>query len=126
MISREEARTRVTRGAAHLDQVQPGWPARIDVDTFAMERCSRCALGQLYSDFWIGTQILYGRTYQDIRSDKSPEVREGFAVTEVNGCGADYRQLQSAWVDAIAARLHPVCEPSVTADAVSETVDALT
>jgi hypothetical protein len=49
---------RVAKGAAFLDEREPGWDARIDLDTLDLQAPCRCVLGQLathlddYDDDW--------------------------------------------------------------------------
>lgn len=41
---------RVARGAALLDEREPGWHQRIDLETLDMELPCNCVLGQLHHD----------------------------------------------------------------------------
>ena len=49
---------RVARGAALLDEKQPGWAAQIATDHLAMQDCGRCILGQLYGHYSAGYEKL--------------------------------------------------------------------
>lgn len=49
-----EVAERVERGAALLDEKQPGWAARIDLSTLDIGAQYQCVLGQIYDDFAIG------------------------------------------------------------------------
>lgn len=44
------APARVARGAAWLDEVAPGWERKLDFGKMEMRECSRCVLGQVFSD----------------------------------------------------------------------------
>lgn len=43
---------RVAAGAAWLDEHQPGWVERIDLDALEMRDCMSCILGQLFGGYW--------------------------------------------------------------------------
>jgi hypothetical protein len=45
---------RITKGAALLDRVWPGWADKIATDRLAMHTCHECILGQLYGDYQEG------------------------------------------------------------------------
>lgn len=53
-ITEEAVRARVERGAAYLDQMDPGWHRRIDPDTLALDSGRHCVLGQLHGEFRLG------------------------------------------------------------------------
>ena len=53
-ITPEAARQRAARGAAYLDEVDPGWYMRVDVQTMELAHASCCVLGQLHGDFRMG------------------------------------------------------------------------
>lgn len=102
MISRQEARTRVQRGAALLDRDRPGWFNRIDVGTLTLSDPCGCIVGQLIGNYddcrqqlgltWIGAVScglnITGRQAWDLA--RRP--------TRV------WTLLQDAWIEAIADR----------------------
>ena len=45
---------RVAKGAAFLDEREPGWDARIDLDTLDLGSSHCCVLGQLHGGFGAG------------------------------------------------------------------------
>ena len=107
MISLEEARIRVARGAAHLDQVRPGWQDRIDVGTLTLHDPCGCIVGQLarieggsFTGVWM--DILHGQWTEELTA--------GVGLGVFSHSQADYAVLQDAWIEAIAARRHPVVE----------------
>ena len=53
-ITPEAAWQRAARGAAYLDEVDPGWYRQVDVRTMELGDASCCVLGQLHGDFRIG------------------------------------------------------------------------
>lgn len=44
---------RVDRGARFLDEKEPGWWDKIDLETLNMKNCYLCILGQLTGDYFI-------------------------------------------------------------------------
>lgn len=46
-----EASRRASRGAALLDEKNPGWYRRVDTDRLHMWSVDSCVLGQLYSNY---------------------------------------------------------------------------
>ena len=50
-ITYAHAQARVAAGARYLDDVDPGWHARIDAETLALADGTCCVLGQLHGDF---------------------------------------------------------------------------
>ena len=51
MLTRDEATARVAKGAAHLDQVRPGWFRQIDVGRLDLQSDCLCVLGQVVGTF---------------------------------------------------------------------------
>lgn len=48
------ARTRARRGAAYLDEADPGWHTRLDAATLELADGAHCVLGQLHGGFRTG------------------------------------------------------------------------
>ena len=106
-VTYDVARERVQRGAAYLDDVDPGWHERVDPSTLELADGSACILGQLHGDFRLGL----GRSHlinlsSAPRGSLSP-VAYGFKCTsdvpdEVQD--RDYRMLNRAWREAIRER----------------------
>lgn len=122
MISQEEARARVARGAAHLDQVRPGWHHRIDVGTLTLHDPCGCIVGQLMGLATAGSfdaacrsmgiaafcdQIEFGLNLS-LSDDSEEEVRRYWARYHLSGQRAAsemfYQPLQDAWIEAICDR----------------------
>ena len=101
MLTKEEAEQRVTRGAAYLDHVHPGWHNHIDVGRLKLHDGCGCILGQLCGDYTIGIMALglvteaVPRGFSLRCDDLSPRMSRP----------ANYQPLQDAWVAAIAARV---------------------
>ena len=131
MVSLEEARIRVARGAAHLDQVRPNWFNEIDTGTLDLQSGCFCVLGQLtngaFDEVAIGFRSKYSITAEE--SATYELVTHGFSLNLHAGEVPDwineperrihYRTLQDAWIEAIAARRHPMVEPAETREAVT-------
>lgn len=50
---------RVARGAALLDEQEPGWAARIDVSRLDLESDCQCVLGQLHGSYRAGASLVF-------------------------------------------------------------------
>lgn len=109
MLTIEEARTRVARGAAHLDHANPGWFQRIDVGTLTLSSCYSCTLGQLYGGFHQGLAPL-GLTFPEGQWRRNTgAVKQGFMLAPRDSDNGDeewqgFGLLQDAWIAAIADR----------------------
>lgn len=118
-VSYAYARTRVQRGAAYLDDIDPEWYRRVDAETLELSSGSSCVLGQLHGDFRRGlsrSQLINMSSAP--RASLSP-VSYGFKC--VHGVSdevqeQDYAHLSRAWQDAVRQRQ--------AADEVSVSVDA--
>jgi hypothetical protein len=99
-ITPEAARERVRRGANYLDEVDPGWDARLDPETLELSDGTCCVLGQLHGDFrlGLGRSALFDLSSAP-RASLSP-VRLGFLcrqdVPEALQA-RDYAYLNRAW-----------------------------
>lgn len=102
MISQDEARARVQRGAAHLDVVRPGWFNRIDVGTLTLSDPCGCIVGQLCGGYWLGLELL-GIKHGDSYS-LGVGIKRGADFMDEADVDAAWVPIQSAWVEAIADR----------------------
>src|SRR6185503_2042721 len=106
-MTQSEARSRVMKGAVHLDQVRPGWAWEIDPYTFDIAHPCRCVFALLFGSYAHGFMTL-------------PADREGFRQGWAYGFDINhawyagvvaaenaYRMLHDAWIEAIADRLFP-------------------
>lgn len=106
-VSYDYARTRVRRGAAYLDDVDPEWYRQIDPETLELSSGSSCVLGQLHGDFRMGlsrSQLINMSSAP--RTSLSP-VSYGFKCIEGVGDAVqerDYRYLNRAWRAAVLRR----------------------
>ena len=110
-MTQSEARERVARGAALLDEKRPGWPSHIRVNDLRMSSCSTCVIGQLEGDFDEGWRLLA----EDGNSRRYSWLQKaqlyGF---DSDGSEDAFTLLQAAWLEAIAERLNT---PTVVQDA---------
>jgi hypothetical protein len=114
VISAQDAEARVAKGAAHLDQVRPGWASRIDVGTLTLHDPCGCIVGQLCGS---SVHFAWGLSTLDVLVDLGEHDKLGFDVgEEICPSGMSRREwfapLQDAWIKEIARRLHPVTEAS--------------
>lgn len=106
-ISLDDARSRVQRGAAYLDGMDPEWHRRVDPVTLKLSSGSSCVLGQLHGDFRMGlsrSQLIDLSSAP--RTSLSP-VAYGFQC--VQGVSdamqeRDYAYLDIAWREAVRQR----------------------
>lgn len=82
---------RVEAGARLLDQEYPGWHRKIVVEKIKILSCTKCILGQLYTQFRIGMDKL---------KIKGTSGDHGF-----NCSHRDVEKVEAAWGDQIAARV---------------------
>lgn len=106
-VTLDAARLRAGRGAAYLDDADPGWPTRLDPATLELADGAHCVLGQLHGGFRDG--LLRARIL-DLSSaplaSLSP-VDLGFQARRDLGDeveALDYAFLNRAWREAIAER----------------------
>jgi hypothetical protein len=94
----EAVRYRVADGAAWLDQDEPGWDARIDLDSLDLSSDCHCILGQLDDFFQDGMDA---RGLSLVRAS-----RLGFTAEWDGAVGieAEWAALTTAWRDLITAR----------------------
>lgn len=113
-MTKDEARERVARGAALLDQKRPGWAHAIDTGTLDLQSSCLCVIGQVYGNFYSYVGAVTGDA-SGVGSSRPHAARLGFWVeTEHDSRPLDtdtivdgYRALQDAWIEAIADRLVP-------------------
>lgn len=106
-VTYEYARERAARGAAFLDEVDPQWYARLDLQTLHLKSGTACVLGQLHGDFrlGLGRASLFNMSSAP-RASRSP-VRLGFlCVQGVPAAEAeqDYLYLDQAWTEEVQQR----------------------
>lgn len=106
-ITKAQVRARVHRGAEYLDEVDPGWHARVNARTLELEDGQHCVLGQLHGGFRLGlgrSQVLSLSSAP--RASLSP-VDYGFKCVEgVSDAwqARDYELLTAAWREAVRRR----------------------
>jgi hypothetical protein len=106
-ITAEKVHERVRRGAAYLDDVDPGWYRRVDSETLELGDGRHCILGQLHGEFRLGLGRSHLITMSSApRASLSP-VSYGFKCVEgvpEAWQARDYELLNEAWKDAVRIR----------------------
>lgn len=103
---------RVAAGVAWLDEKEPGWVDRIDLDELYMNRCSDCVLEQIFGDYWDAPLLpLSPRSSEamDEYDDRAAALGFQFAAElrkfgSLNGRRADYEALAAEWRRVIEGR----------------------
>lgn len=96
-----EVAERVERGAALLDEREPGWATRIDLGKFDIGSQCRCTLGQLFGDFSEGADRVFGFGHGNGVADHGFMWEDGDEDGEVSEIAA----LNDEWRRVIAERL---------------------
>lgn len=101
-----EARERVARGAALLDQHVPGWAAQIDVGklSIAGTTCIAFQLGHKVGGYEGGSDAYLWTHRQIDMMGRGHKVGFFYPDGETNPAGA-FALLQDAWIEAIADRI---------------------
>ena len=99
-------RENVTRGAVWLDEKEPGWWERIDLERLDMDSLTDCIIGQLYGDFWDWEEV---RDNSEAASDLGFDAYSDYELREKFGyychdVGGDYAVLWALWNEEIAER----------------------
>ena len=86
----------VKRGIALLNEKNPGWREKVNLDTLDMLKVAGCTLGQVYKDYYEGL-IELGLSDTDDSAVQygfqMPGVEAGFGVED-----EDYEKLTETWV----------------------------
>jgi hypothetical protein len=95
-VTIDEARERVARGAALLDEKEPGWRQKVNPELLEMRSECGCIIGQALDD------PVYARGLLRLGIDEEDEdSRHGFDVSPGEGWSwhASYELLQQAWLE---------------------------
>lgn len=98
----DDARARVARGAALLDEKRPGWAQQINTRELDMASGCFCILGQLEESYTAAIRRLWPL---DLACRVLQTRIHGFDVNPASDKFGDYRILQDAWIAAIADRV---------------------
>lgn len=106
MLTMDEARARVAKGAALLDERVPDWLERIDTSKLSLLSPCLCVIGQVFGNYYLNVRRFMG-------VDETEHQAHGFwlivtNLTEKKLIDADYRVLQDAWLEAITERTLPL------------------
>jgi hypothetical protein len=98
---------RVARGAAYLDEREPGWDERIDLETLDLYAPCRCVLGQLATDLnrWGDVRARFGLRAAWMTDSRPTADALGFNVPDgEQQIHRQYLNLTAAWRELIEAR----------------------
>ncbi len=110
-MTRTQAIERVSRGAAHLDRVRPGWEHRINTRTLTLSDPCGCVIGQLCHvtfGYWndaaksLGVESVSDQRAMGFERDHN-DMPIKYSEWEVES-ERRYQLLQDAWLEAIAER----------------------
>lgn len=64
-ISKAQIKRRATKGAAFLDEKNPGWCKKIKLEELELANGDHCVLGQLYGTYVKGGELLFSTSLED-------------------------------------------------------------
>ncbi|MEO0557160.1 MAG: hypothetical protein AAF170_03135 [Bacteroidota bacterium] len=108
-ITLDAARTRAGRGAAFLDDADPGWAARIDPGRLELADGASCVLGQLHGGYRLGLGRARILDLSSAPLASASPVELGFQAVRHLGEDVedlDYAFLTRAWRECLDARQH--------------------
>jgi hypothetical protein len=91
---------RVARGAALLDEREPGWAERIDLGRLDVMSECRCVLGQLYLREWPDLRLPYLFAVRALGIDDT-QAEQALGFDDEDG---EYPELTAEWHRVITAR----------------------
>lgn len=106
----------VTRGAALLDKVRPGWHHEIKVGTLDLADSCRCVLGQIYGCYHVGMDTVFAELDDIVNHERHAHAKRaksdhyGFSVYATAPCldgpipRAAWDLLTAAWREEITTR----------------------
>ena len=109
-LTLENARARARRGAGLLDDRDPGWAARVDAVSLALEDGRACVLGQLWGEYRSGLGRARVLDLSSAPGRFVSPVDLGFQAVSDLGRAAedlDYALLTRAWRLEVAERSAP-------------------
>ena len=112
-LSIEHARSRAARGAALLDDEDPGWAANVDPHSLQLSDGQACVLGQLHGDYRRGLTRSRAIDASSAPGRFVSPIDLGFQAVREAGADAealDYAFLTRAWREEVEQR-RPDYEP---------------
>jgi hypothetical protein len=98
-VARRTVQDRVARGAALLDEKQPGWASKLNFDIFNIDGCYSCVLGQVFGHYVRGLDFLQQGNNFSVEHGFITERDKGEPVME------ETRYLEVAWAAETVRRL---------------------
>ena len=86
---------RIARGVKLLDEQNPGWRRKLDLEELNLGSTKACILGQVYGDYMDGCQALFGKEYYV--GDLAREHGFEFYYDPETEKEIDYGMLDKAW-----------------------------
>jgi hypothetical protein len=108
--ARTIARERVTRGAAQLDELRPGWDTLVNVDLIDLSTAEDCVLGQVFGNYCTAIDTYIRRDDLDERiacgfTINGDRIFEAFNdLADYEGGRPALRVLEEAWREEILRR----------------------
>lgn len=104
----EDMKLSVKRGAHFMDENYPNWASMINFDTFEMDNCHQCIVGQAIGDYGIAISQACGQKAYSHEAT-AWAVEYGFDVApeayEIHDGYEAYRELETLWTDQVRERL---------------------
>lgn len=112
MIDQQEIEARVARGAALLDEKEPGWWEKIRIEELALSSCYRCVIGQLLGNREGSVGFVRGVHKLGISDDYWDFGFAAYCYSGPTDESAPYwAALTAAWKRLIESRRNPVTLP---------------
>ena len=98
-----EVEDRVANGVAFLDKQNPGWDEKIFVSQLIMQDCNQCILGQLYSEYNYGCEVLGIDNVEEAPA-------YGFELDTWASSNLSHKDLEEEWIRVINLRREKLLE----------------
>ena len=99
----------VRKGIKFLNEREPGWRKRIDLNTLNLANCAQCVLGQLYGEYGTGVHKLFPELGREFNYLGGVLGEHGFTTqTSTFGDRDHWDRLNAAWRTELAPRKHRV------------------
>lgn len=106
----------VRKGIKFLNEREPGWRKRIDLNTLDVANCAKCVLGQLYGEYGTGVHKLFPELGREFNYLGGVLGEHGFTTQAsadchrmiLNGDRDRWDRLTAAWRTELAPRKHRV------------------
>lgn len=105
----EDMQLAVKRGSYYMDENYPNWASAINFDTFEMDNCQQCIVGQAVGEFGVSIARASGQKPYSNEANLWA-VEHGFDVTEIAYDESElgfvaYQELETLWTEQVRNRL---------------------